>query len=305
MSGDNELLARLRNEQFAVVDDFLSLEFANKLLRSSQELIKSNAFKQHRFSFGGSLLEKPGVFEIDLSGPTCSKMPSGLGAWNDVVNDFAPSFVKRLAVDNALALKSGTPAIKVQLNTGGGSFPWHYDNPGPPSERSLTCIVYLNPNWTPGDGGELVLWPFLSKQIVVPPLHARAVLFRSDTVLHRVLPSKVRRLCFTMWCPGNAVNRQSDVLLSKDVLQFRSYDEAQAFFCQSPLQRVLSRAVYSEDYLESLLECVENESGHEKISLQLKRSLVQQHENNVNQIMVKLRPLIQEFRERKTRREIS
>ena len=300
MSGDHEeFLVRLRSDQYAVVDNFLSLDFANELLKSSQELIKSNAFSQHRFSFGGSLLEKPGVFEIDLSGD-CSKKPSELGAWNELVSDFAPSFVKRLAKDNALALKSGTPAVKVQLNTGGGSFPWHYDNPGPPSERSLTCIVYLNPNWTPGDGGELVLWPFLSKQIVVPPLHGRAVLFRSDTVLHRVLPySGVRRLCFTMWCPGSAVNHRSDVLLSKDVLQFRSYDEAQAFFSRSPLQRVISRAVYSEEYLESLLECVENESDHQKISLHLKRSLVQQHENNVNQILVKLRPLIEEFRERK------
>ena len=102
-----------------------------------------------------------------------------------------------------------------------------------------------------------------------------------------------------MWCPGSAVNRQTDVLLSKDVLQFRSYDEAQAFFCRSPLQRVISRAVYSEEYLESLLECVENESDREKIPFLLKRSLVQQHQNNVNQIMVKLRPLIQEFRNRK------
>ena len=296
---DQELLTRLRNDRYAVVDDFLSLDFANKLLSSSQELIKSNAFSQHRFSFGGSLLEKPGVFEIDLSDLTSSKKPSELGAWNELVSDFAPGFVKRLAKDNTLALKSGTPAVKVQLNTGGGSFPWHYDNPGPPSERSLTCIVYLNPNWSPGDGGELVLWPFLSKQIVVTPIHARAVLFRSDTVLHRVLPSRVRRLCFTMWCPGSAVNRQSDVLLSKDVLQFRSYDEAQAFFCRSPLQRVISRAVYSEEYLESLLECVENESDREKIPFLLKRSLVQQHENNVNQIMVRLRPLIQEFRKRK------
>ena len=121
MSGDHEeFLVRLRSDQYAVVDNFLSLDFANELLTSSQELIKSNAFSQHRFSFGGSLLEKPGVFEIDLSaGPNCSKKPSELGAWNELVSDFAPRFVKRLAKDNALALKSGTPAVKVQLNTGG------------------------------------------------------------------------------------------------------------------------------------------------------------------------------------------
>lgn len=28
----------------------------------------------------------------------------------------------------------------------------HYDNPGPPNQRRLTCIVYLNPRYHPGKG---------------------------------------------------------------------------------------------------------------------------------------------------------
>ena len=36
--------------------------------------------------------------------------------------------------------------VKLQHNRGGGGcFPLHYDNPGPPSRRALTCILYLNP----------------------------------------------------------------------------------------------------------------------------------------------------------------
>ena len=78
----------------------------------------------------------------------------------------------------------------MQYNAGhGGCFPYHYDNPGPPSKRQLTCIIYLNPDWTEGDGGELVLWPFLSDSVVIAPKMNRMVIFRSDLVLHRVKPA--------------------------------------------------------------------------------------------------------------------
>lgn len=39
-------------------------------------------------------------------------------------------------------------ALKVQRNGGGGAcFPFHYDNPGRPNKRRLTCLLYLNPEW--------------------------------------------------------------------------------------------------------------------------------------------------------------
>ena len=209
---------------------------------------------------------------------------------------------------NSLSLQtSSPPAIKLQLNTGGGSFPWHYDNPGPPNNRILTCVVYLNPNWSEGDGGEIVLCPFLSKSVVIPPLHRRAVFFYSDRILHRVLPSNTRRVCFTMWCNGTNVNSKDDVMLSKEHLQFTSYDEAEKFFAASPLQRVISRAVYADEYLESLLQCIVSNSNindstrdnTDSVSKEEKGKLIKQHDESVNGIIKKLRPLIDEFRRRK------
>lgn len=161
-------------------------------------------------------------------------------------------------------------------------------------------MVYLNPDWSRGDGGEIVLWPFLEKQVIIPPLYRRAVLFYSDCILHRVLPSNKRRVCFTLWCNGD-VNRKDDVVLSKDHLKFTSYDEAQHFF-GGPLQRVISRAVYSEEYLESLLECFvvggKNDVNNQ-IATEEKAKLVKQHEASVFSIKAKLRPLIEEFCGRK------
>ena len=318
----SDAIAQLRINTFAIVDDFLPLDLANQLLSDVENLRTDGHFKQHYFQFGGSALAKPFVHEIDLSaldGTATATLNNNLGSWKDIIDHVGPDFVNNMNdLDNtfddtattmgpALSLDVNTrPAIKIQLNTGGGSFPWHYDNPGPPNQRALTCVVYLNPDWKDGDGGEIVMWPFLSKPAKIPPLHRRAVLFYSDRVLHRVLPSKTRRVCFTIWSQGTNVNSRRDVALSKDVLQFTSYDQAVEFFQQSPLQRVISRAVYSEEYLESLLECIvgaREEAGQDStpigITNEVQEKVVQQHNANVMSILSKLRPLINEFRRRK------
>ena len=76
-----------------------------------------------------------------------------------------------------------------------------------------------------------------------------------------------------------------------DHLKFTSFDQAEAFFQNSPLQRVISRAVYNDEYKESLIQCVGGTAG-EKI-------MVMHHEMNVQNIYRKLQPLIDEFRRRK------
>ena len=63
----------------------------------------------------------------------------------------------------------------VFLAGSGGCFPLHYDNPGPPNKRALTCLLYLNPDWKVGDGGEVCLRPFLGKEKAIAPLLDRLV----------------------------------------------------------------------------------------------------------------------------------
>jgi hypothetical protein len=81
------------------------------------------------------------------------------------------------------------------------------DNPGIPNKRQVTMLIYLNEHWEDGDGGEIVLQPFLERSVVIPPLMDRAVIFLSDVVLHRVLPANKPRYCFTIWIDGMNVNK--------------------------------------------------------------------------------------------------
>ncbi|CAN0508374.1 unnamed protein product [Ectocarpus sp. 8 AP-2014] len=82
------------------------------------------------------------------------------------------------AFPEGLRLARGTQGrtLKLQRNAGsGGCFPLHYDNPGPPNKRALTCLLYLNPSWKEGDGGEVCLTPFLQKEKAIAPLLDRLV----------------------------------------------------------------------------------------------------------------------------------
>ena len=60
--------------------------------------------------------------------------------------------------------------------------------------RALNLLLYLNPNWKKGDGGELELWaPDMSRCArKVEPLHNRAVVFKTSTTSFHGHPDPLR-----------------------------------------------------------------------------------------------------------------
>lgn len=79
--------------------------------------------------------------------------------------------------------------VKVQHNAGRGAcFPTHFDTYGDDG-KCVTAVLYLNEDWEHGDGGEIVLYPFPKSRVVVQPRFGELVLFSSQQMLHRVLPS--------------------------------------------------------------------------------------------------------------------
>jgi len=70
------------------------------------------------------------------------------------------------------------------------------------SNRKLTTVFYLNPNWHKNDGGELLIYqdhesdtPF---QTVMPKMN-RLVVFLSDEFPHEVLPAQQDRFSIAGW----------------------------------------------------------------------------------------------------------
>lgn len=69
------------------------------------------------------------------------------------------------------------------------------------SNRRLSLVTYLNPNWQPGQGGELVIYHPHTGDVLqkVPPLWGTLVLFLSEEFPHEVLPAVRERKSVAGW----------------------------------------------------------------------------------------------------------
>jgi SM-20-related protein len=68
------------------------------------------------------------------------------------------------------------------------------------STRKLSVIIYLNQNWRPQDGGELIIYSKNDEELVrVSPVGGRIVAFLSEEFPHEVLPAMRERRSLTGW----------------------------------------------------------------------------------------------------------
>ena len=74
----------------------------------------------------------------------------------------------------------------------------HLDQFKERSNRQITVLIYFNENWMPGDGGELKAYK-KDRELLIEPVANRLVLFKSDTIEHEVLPTRVPRYSLTGW----------------------------------------------------------------------------------------------------------
>lgn len=88
----------------------------------------------------------------------------------------------------------------------GALYQAHIDQPRKQGQiegrRLISMVIYLNSNWQPSDGGELILWADAERTKITAQIQPRAgdaVLFRSDTVLHEVKQAHAHRLSIACW----------------------------------------------------------------------------------------------------------
>jgi SM-20-related protein len=74
------------------------------------------------------------------------------------------------------------------------------------TNRVLTTVFYLNPQWQQSDGGELVIYPEAGDHPIerVAPAAGTLVVFLSDRFPHEVLPAKADRFSIAGWFRVNA-----------------------------------------------------------------------------------------------------
>lgn len=211
-----EACRELEGRGFAVVDNCFGKDIAASL-RAEVVALRDHMHANctHLISSNATLLPKRNIFEAELLLPqTQALAPLCAQLQHDT---------SLLATLNTLLphLRLDRQAVKVQWNSGGGAcFPMHFDTDAAVDGRKVTLILYLNPGWTPGSGGQLRLYPFPQLPVDIEPLNDRLVLFSSQRMLHRVLPSLDERYCFTIWLserqqPG----RGSEIAAQREALR--------------------------------------------------------------------------------------
>ena len=276
----------LRARGWCVVDDFLDSRdadaFRDELERLSDARRRTDDddgcasttddgrryVRPNRTKFGAThVFGKPHIYECDLHDEATlgetrdDDAYATMWAFFDASEDGLASAFERVMPEMRLRRGKTSRTVKLQVNEGrGGCFPWHYDNPGPPSNRALTCILYLNPEWRSGDGGALRVQPFCGVAATIAPRHNRLAVFYSDRVLHRVMPSRARRrYCATVWLDGDFDNSTALTLNAREALE--DVGKTAESLARGNAQRALSRAVYADEYEASLVECMGDAPG--------------------------------------------
>jgi SM-20-related protein len=81
----------------------------------------------------------------------------------------------------------------------GTSYLKHLDRFQDDDRRTVSVVIYLNPNWLPEQGGALRLHPDGKCTEDITPSGNRLVLFLSADMLHEVLPATRDRLSLAGW----------------------------------------------------------------------------------------------------------
>ena len=85
----------------------------------------------------------------------------------------------------------------------GAFYKAHLDRHAGTLDRIVTVILYLNPDWQPGDGGELKLWTTSGEREgafeLIEPRMGTMVCFLSGEFWHEVMPAHKTRTSITGW----------------------------------------------------------------------------------------------------------
>lgn len=83
----------------------------------------------------------------------------------------------------------------------GAGYAKHLDALQGAKNRVLSSVLYLNPDWQSGDGGELLLYAADGAKILatLTPRYGTMILFLSETFPHQVLPSHTTRRSIAGW----------------------------------------------------------------------------------------------------------
>ncbi len=190
------IAAALAGPGWCVAEAFLSPAETGTLAAECQALWEEGGFRHARIGVGANLRLRPEIRSdrvhwIDPAAPAPALRP-----YLERIERL------RLALNESLWLGLFEFEGFFAVYPPGSFYARHMDNFEGARHRLVTCVLYLNGDWAPGDGGELRLYTDgedPTRRVDIEPRGGTLAAFLSERFPHEVLPARRDRLSLTGW----------------------------------------------------------------------------------------------------------
>ena len=189
----DDLAARIVQPGFFILPKFFSLELVQDLSDEISDRKSANLFHAAGVGSKAQHIHNPNIRGDLVSWIDPTDPPAAVIPIEEFLNEIKRSLNERLMMglwDSELHFAVYPP---------GTHYEKHVDRFRGDDARLLSVVIYLNEDWQPDDGGQLLLNPAEGNPIAVQPEAGTLVIFRSENLPHEVLRSNKERLSLTGW----------------------------------------------------------------------------------------------------------
>ncbi|MEZ4699747.1 MAG: 2OG-Fe(II) oxygenase [Rhodothermales bacterium] len=167
----------------------------DRMIEAELALWEAGAFRQAGIGAGAAAM-RPEIRNDRIHWLDAEALPEAVKPYWSLVDAL------RLEMNRSLYLGLRAFEAHYAIYPPGSFYKPHLDQFRHAPHRMISCILYLNRGWTPEDGGLLRIHPPDAPEhlfVDVLPEAGTFVCFRSDRIVHEVLPSRRERLSLTGW----------------------------------------------------------------------------------------------------------
>jgi SM-20-related protein len=189
----DSVIAQLEQQNFAVMENFFTLEQVAAWHQDALELYQQQLFIPARVGRGDNLARNTAI-----RGDTMRWLE--FEAANQVQrNYFAFLEQLRLALNQHFMLGLFAAECHYTHYQADSFYAKHIDRHQHSRERIVSVISYLNDQWCDADGGQLRLYLPHDEMLEVKPKAGTMVCFFSEAIPHEVLVARRERVSLTAW----------------------------------------------------------------------------------------------------------
>ena len=183
----------LSERGFAVSDNFFSTNELRGFYKALAQSLEDDDFKQAGIGTGADFQKNKSIRGDKIVWIGENNYDGLLDSWH--------KFIKELCdyLNFNLFVGIRDKEFHFAFYPKGAFYEKHIDQFKGRNNRLISCVLYLNESWQPGNGGELVLYLDDDQKEIITPTFGKMVCFRSELFEHEVLITNSNRYSITGW----------------------------------------------------------------------------------------------------------